>query len=131
MNRESERYRLITKLYDSKIIHDHTINEGIAHHTILKLADYILDNGIVVPAYSIGERVFVVITYMPFVPDDVYECKIKAWMRYADKLSALVEIVEEGIYKGLAVNVDNTNLFTSMAAAQTILEAKLNGGGEG
>ena len=48
-------------------------------------------------------------------------------MRYADKLSALVEIVEEGTYKGLAVNVNDTELFTSMAAAQTILEAKLGG----
>jgi hypothetical protein len=47
-------------LYDSKIIPDNTINEGIAHHTILKLADHLLDNGIVVPPVKVGQTVYII-----------------------------------------------------------------------
>lgn len=74
MNRESERKRLVELLYGSKLIHDALNNEGLAHHLIMQLADYMLDNGIVVPPVKVGDKVYKIFTkYSPFVSDYVVE----------------------------------------------------------
>ena len=121
MNREAERYRLITMLYDSKIIHDNTINEGIAHHTILKLADHLLANGIVVPPFKIGETLHDISEYVYGIPSpEIYEME-------NDRMT--IEKLENGdfifIYEDAEIRHEDMGevIFTTREEA----EAKLGG----
>ena len=60
MTREAERQRLVKLLYDGKLIHNSLDNDARAHYLIMKLTDYLLDKGVIVPPCKVGETLYYV-----------------------------------------------------------------------
>ena len=124
MNREAERKRLVELLYGSKLIHNALNNEGLAHHLIMNLATNLIDNGIVVPPFKIGETLHDISEYVYGIPSpEIYEME-------NDRMT--IEKLENGdfifIYEDAEIRHEDMGevIFTSREEA----EAKLKGGGE-
>jgi len=78
----------------------------------------------IIPPCKVGARVYAVITNMPLMPAGVYECEVTRHTLYEDGIKPTVEIKGNSIFNGVNLGLYPEDLFTSMAAAQTILEAK-------
>lgn len=98
-----------------------------SHYTD-NLADYLLANNVVALPFEIGQTAYVVIRNMPFVPADVYECKVMWYALGKDGLRPTVQVkCDIVIINGANFGVYLEDLFLTKEEA----EAKLKEGVQG
>lgn len=96
-------------------------------HNIYEIeADYLLENGVVVPPFEIGAKLYAVITNMHFVPDDVYECEVVWYALGEDGIRPTVKIKSDNILNGANLGLYPEDLFLTKEEA----EQALKGGAE-
>ena len=90
------------------------------------MAKYLLENGVVVPPYKIGTKVYVPINSLILpIPNAVYECEIQ---RYGLVTGGLVPIVK--LKKGSITYGDIQTSLDKLFSSREEAEAKLKEGGE-
>ena len=66
-----------------------------------RLADYLLENGVIVLPYSIGSKVYSVINSMTLpIPIGVYECEIQRYVLTQHGISAIVKFKKGSVTYG-------------------------------
>lgn len=133
MNRESERKRLVELCEDVVLSCKSSLCADCEHNKIdyphcmsEHFADHLLDDGWTRLPFPIGERVFVVITNMPFVPDDVYECEVRHYSVTKEDARPFVEIKSDLSINGLTFLAYHEDVFTSREDAEKALEGSEN-----
>jgi hypothetical protein len=91
-------------------------------------ADFLLANGVIVPPFEIGTRVYAVITNMPFVRADVYECEVVWYALGKDGIRPTVEIKSDNIINGANLGLYLEDLFASREEAEQALVTDNNVG---
>ena len=100
--------------------------DGGCDYTARK-ADYLLANGVIVPPCKVGDKVYVVIKNMPFVPVGVYEGKVVWYALGEDGLRPTVEVkCDIVIINGANLGVYLEDIFPTREEA----EKALKGGAE-
>ena len=90
-------------------------------------ADYLLANGVIVLPFGIGTRVYAVITNMPFVRADVYECEVVWYALGKDGIRPTVEIKSDNIINGANLGLYLEDLFLTQEEAEQALNNIQNG----
>ena len=91
-------------------------------------ADYLLANGVIVPPFDIGTRVYAVITNMPLVRANVYECEVVWYALGKDGIRPTVEIKSDNIINGANLGLYLEDIFASREEAEQALVTDNNVG---
>ena len=123
MNREAERQRLV-ELVDNFCKKE--LGTQFYKSVLEKLADHLLDNGIVVPPVKVGQTVFVISRY--YVGDwEIYQCEVDAITIY-DKntfISCIAKDVRFGkLNFGLNISEFGKTVFLTREEAEKMLKGE-------
>lgn len=89
-----------------------------------RLADHLLENGVIVPPYEIGAKVYVPINSLSLpIPNAIYECEIQ---RYGLVAGGLVPIIK--VKKGSVTYGDIQTSLDKLYASKEEAEQALKGG---
>lgn len=87
-----------------------------------KLADWLRENGVIVPTYDIGSKVYAVFNSLSLpIPRAVYECKIQRYVLTANKLVAVVKL-KKGTVTYSDIQIDISELCSTKEDAGQILK---------
>ena len=122
MNRESERKRLV-ELVKSAPYGLQTLGEYFNTSYIENcIVAHLLDNGVIVPPFEIGAEVYAIINNMPFVPKDVYKCKVRWYAIGIDGIRPTVEVISDNVINGANLGVCPEDLFPTREEAEAKLQ---------
>jgi hypothetical protein len=97
---------------------------GCAKHWAEVIADHLLANGVIVPPYEIGTKVYVPINSLSLpIPDAIYECEIQ---RYSLVTGGLAPIIK--VKKGSVTYGDIHTSLDKLYATREEAEKALKGG---
>ncbi len=126
MNRESERKRLVEKLSYAPLDR-FTVGDRYSIGTIQKIADHLLDNGVVVPPCKVGDKLYTTLCYgigdWRIRESTVYEVR----QRFGTGLE-IYEMIrsENGTYSYFRIELDSFGKTVFLTREEAL--AKLKGG---
>ena len=126
MNREAERNRLVEILKQNC----HCINEDCEKCSSNGIcfthreADHLLDNGVVVPPYKVGTKVYATIGSLSLpIPYAVYEVEIQRYVLVTGGLVPVVKLKKGAVTYG-EIHTSLDSLYATREEAEKALEGK-------
>ena len=89
--------------------------------TSAEIADYLLDNGVIVPPFAIGTKVYVPINSLSLpIPNAIYECEIQRYVMTTGGIVPVVKLKKGAVTYG-DIHTDVSKLYSSREDAEKAL----------